>query len=650
MSPQPVPLEREFIQLPPLPAAQFADPSTPPVFVLVGLQAESTYLSSRKTLALSSLKAYLNGTLASKVYGASLDTLNETTMPTLGIAVSGGGDRAALYGAGALAALGGGDPKGAKAGLAGVLQSAAYVSALSGGSWFLSSLLFNDYPTSMYDLVLGNATTGQTGWILPINLLTPGNTSQQALVLDQIMADLTLKKDAGPFNVTYGDFWARGLSRHFLPDTSLSNFYTNDSTNHGASTLLSSATSLSSWTSHRMPFPLIVATVFSPNEKAAPFMKNTVPLQNVVYEFSPVEFGSYDPELAAFLPVEHLGTSFNAGTCTGGTVTGFDNAGYVMGISSNLWVAYNLTASPTWTAAVSPINVAWTTINSTFHSVQPNQRLDISAVPNPFRGINNGTFEDSNETQLGLMDGGLDGEVDPIAPLLVPARGVDTMIVLDSTADSALNKPTGASMVATYARSMVLPNGTQSLPPLPPSIDVYIAQGLNTRPVFFGCTGTPANLTSPSVSPFPLIIYLPNADPTGKTNTTTAQLDYNITQQNAFLDATVSLTGRGMPSTNGSADAEWSTCLACAMVERTRGRNGVSRTSACESCFGRYCWSGSLAVNGTTATGGTNGTATATATGTSGSATAAGKSAAGKVGAGWGAVGAVVAVGLAVLV
>ena len=169
------------------------------------------------------------------------------------------------------------------------------------------------------------------------------------------------------------------------------------------------------------------------------------------------------------------------------------------------------------------------------------------------------------------------------------------------TADSDFNKPTGASVVATLDRLSVLPNGTQTLPPLPKTTDVYISQGLNVRPTFFGCNGTPANLSgTPSVSPYALFVYLPNVDSTGTTNRTTSQLAYNHTQQVAFLDASVALTSRGIPAANGTADPLWPTCLACAVVERTRGKTGVDRTAACTSCFSRYCWSEDSSTNGTT--------------------------------------------------
>ncbi|KAM0755886.1 hypothetical protein T439DRAFT_376171 [Meredithblackwellia eburnea MCA 4105] len=560
---------------------------------------EAAYIQARKTAALASLKTYL-GPLASSVFNGSLDLLTTSTMPTLGIAISGGSERASLFGAGVVATLDGRNTTSVNKTLGGVLQSATYMSALSGGSWFLSSLLLNDFPSSIYQLVLGGGN--QTGWNLDISVTNPGNVTQQGVVVQQILSDLAAKKDAGPFNVTIGDYWARALSRHFLPGTSVANFFDNQTTDHGASLLLSSATGLSSWSSHAMPFPLMVTTVLSVNEKAAPLSGDVVPLQNVVYEFSPLEFGSYDPELSAFISLKNLGTSLNAGTVVNDQcVTGFDNAGFLFGISSNLFAEYNITQSAAWTSPVSPINAAWTLINSTFYSVQPNQQLDISAVPNPFKGLNNGSYEDSNQDQLRLLDGGLDGQVDPLAPLLVKARGVDTIIVADASADTAANKPDGSSLLATAARQSVLPNGTYTFPPMPNSTATFISQGLATRPTFFGCQAATGNASS-----YPLIIYLPNADPHGVTNTSTTILQYSAALSSAFLDSTVSIVSGGI---NGT-DSQWPTCLACAVVERGRAKAGVNRTSACTACFNKYCWSGSNTGNGYGSATGTGGSGT----------------------------------------
>jgi lysophospholipase len=85
----------------------------------------------------------------------------------------------------------------------------------------------------------------------------------------------------------------------------------------------------------------------------------------------------------------------------------------------------------------------------------------------------------------------------------------------------------------------------------------------------------------------PIIVYLPNDDPTGVTNTSTGQLVYPNSQAISFLDTASAMVYNGWDN-----DAEWSTCLGCALVERTRGKEGVDRTRACERCFKTYCWEG----------------------------------------------------------
>lgn len=86
-----------------------------------------------------------------------------------------------------------------------------------------------------------------------------------------------------------------------------------------------------------------------------------------------------------------------------------------------------------------------------------------------------------------------------------------------------------------------------------------------------------------------MIVYLPNSDPSGITNTSTGQLIYPDAQALSILDTSFNLTTRG-DLTAGLPDSSWSTCLACAVIERTRGTQGVDRTGPCGACFGRYCW------------------------------------------------------------
>lgn len=73
---------------------------------------------------------------------------NVTNVPNIGIAVSGGGYRALMNGAGAIEAFDSRTPNStAKGHLGGLLQSATYLAGLSGGSWLVGSIYMNNFST-----------------------------------------------------------------------------------------------------------------------------------------------------------------------------------------------------------------------------------------------------------------------------------------------------------------------------------------------------------------------------------------------------------------------------------------------------------------------------------------------------------------------
>ena len=51
------------------------------------------------------------------------------------------------------------------------------------------------------------------------------------------------------------------------------------------------------------------------------------------------EMGSFDPSLAAFTPIEYLGTKAGSDLCT----VGFDQLAFIAGTSSNIFSALNYT-------------------------------------------------------------------------------------------------------------------------------------------------------------------------------------------------------------------------------------------------------------------------------------------------------------------
>ena len=150
----------------------------------------------------------------------------------------------------------------------------------------------------------------------------------------------------------------------------------------------------------------------------------------MVYELSPLEFGSYEPQLSSFVPLPYLGSTL-AGGKPSHCVNGFDNAGLVIGTSSCDFNPLNITNSPDWTSpqALGGLVAA---VNQTFGALQPHQEMDVTSVPNPFYGLKRGTYQDAGETALALFDGSLDDQNDPLFPLLVKGRKVDVIVTLDS--------------------------------------------------------------------------------------------------------------------------------------------------------------------------------------------------------------------------
>lgn len=108
-------------------------------------------------------------------------------------------------------------------------------------------------------------------------------------------------------------------------------------------------------------------------------------------------------------------------------------------------------------------------------------------------------------------------------------------------------------------------------------VDDFANQGLNKRPVFFGC--------DPAVSPF-IIIYLPNYFATDATNTSTFKLQYTADEVNAFFRNGFAIATQTAGST---ANPAWPQCLACAAIDRQLTRNGQARPAQCQSCFTQYC-------------------------------------------------------------
>lgn len=234
---------------------------------------------------------------------------NITNLPNLGIVVSGGGYRALMNGAGALKAFDSRTEGANKKGhLGGLLQSATLVSGLSGGGWLLGSIFINNF-TSISSLQ-SNGELWQFQNSIMKGPKKKGLGAWNTVTYFHDLADAVAgKKDAG-FNTSLTDYWGRALSYQLI-----------DVPDGGPDYTWSSISLTEDFKRGKMPMPLLVADGRIPGE-------TLVGSNSTVYEINPWEFGTFDPSIFGFVPLQHLGSHFENGVVSSDVcVRGFDNAG-----------------------------------------------------------------------------------------------------------------------------------------------------------------------------------------------------------------------------------------------------------------------------------------------------------------------------------
>ncbi|KAJ7072397.1 phospholipase B [Mycena amicta] len=509
--------------------------------------------------------------------------------PKVGIAIPGGGLRAAQYGAGCLSALDARNASSKAAGTGGLLQVASYISGLSGGSWVTGSLLFNNWPT-IPDLVYGNGGT-LDGWKLDLPFASPDGddvfSEKNQYFYGSILWSVISKAAAG-IDTSISDPWSRMISFHFLNQTTRPNFFTNN-TAHGAGQLWSDIPNIPAYQQGLVPFPLIVtdSRPASSNSTAA------LGPEPIVYEITPFEFASYDPNLSAGMNLTYAGTHLTNGKSDNGSscVTGFDQAGFIMGTSASLFnQIFDFANNKLQGFDSSDSNTFIYILQRQLRSVRTRDD-DVANWPNPFNGIKTSTFEDASSTWLSLIDGASNGENVPYGPLFVNARGLDVIVTLENSADDPNNWPNGTGPIATASRlDKILRASHQQFPPIPQTAADWISTGVRERATFFGC--------DPVQSPpeYPLVIILPNAPPiTGDdpvTNSGTFVLSYPLKHTQLFLDQVHFNTISGFTPNANTPDPNFGLCLQCAAVDRARARTTPvpSRSTICTQCFKQYCY------------------------------------------------------------
>lgn len=147
------------------------------------------------------------------------------------------------------------------------------------------------------------------------------------------------------------------------------------------------------------------------------------------------------------------------------------------------------------------------------------------------------------------MDGGKSHQNNSIFPLLQPARGVGVIIVNDNSADTSDNFPDGSELMMTYTQAQAA--GLTKMPVIPANT-VFLSNGLNRRPTFFGCNDT-STIT---------IVYLPNVNYTFPSGESTAKLQYSPAETSGMIK-----NGGEVATQDGSSD--FPSCLGCAITKKT---------------------------------------------------------------------------------
>lgn len=450
-----------------------------------------------------------------------------------------------LTGAGVIKGLDGREAD--KTGVSGVYQALTYEAGLSGGSWLLSSIAGNNWPTiSSLEANLWD-TTLQDSLLVPEILLS----SAAAPIYAAIEADIKAKKDSG-FQTSIIDAWGRLLSYALLygPDG-------------GVQDSMSGLTALSNFTAHAAPYPVITALGSNLLEDGV-----CIPQELATqYEFHPYEFGSWDAGVDAFVDIQYLGTSFTDGKPSDGScVTGYDQLGYVLGTSSNVFGAVCSAVPAENTTATSTLALVEDMAELVAPGAAGLPEMDIFGLyPNPFHAFPASSLVAGQET-LELVDGGVGTapQGNPIWPFL--HRAVDVILVSANSADTAANFPNGSEIQNTYFAAEK--EGLTRMPAIP-SADVFVSEHLNQKPTFFGCD------TAETVT----IIFIPNYNYTYPSGQSTDKIQYYVNQ-------TMGMIENGVAIANEGGKEGWPLCLACGIMKKS----GERLPEGCWKCFEEYCY------------------------------------------------------------
>lgn len=536
---------------------------------------EQQYTAAHADAAAAALRRFVE---AQNLPGIDLDAIfagpqQRGGAVNVGLAIPGGGYKALMLGAGAVQAMDAREPE--KHGrLQGLLQGASHITGVSGGAWLLGSLFLNDFPT------VSRLRASPRIWNFVADITQPGPPGPELLLNYASMArDMAAKSLAG-YPLTLTDIYGRLLSYVLL-----------DAGAAGSALEWSDMASLASFQAAAGPFPIITALGHDDTSGRA--------VNATVYEITPFELGSFSPAVHGFVRLKYLGTALDNGapasfSSDGGgpvCVSGLDNAGFILAASSNVFnsVIYWATVNN------GPLLVSLGKVAS---QLLDESRVDLALVsPNPFKNWEGGSTDPAvtAKDQLALVDGATNGELVSFWPLLREERHIDLILALDISVDTKYNWPAGKALGVTAARALHDPPPATRPFPAVPDQNSFVNLGLTRRPTFFGCTASASTAhtsagpaKSPDTPPPPIVVYIANTPMSFMSNVSGETTHFSAHDVDALFQT-------GADLFNQPDEADWPRCVACALVQRARERQGLAApTAECAACFAKYCWDGSV--------------------------------------------------------
>lgn len=513
----------------------------------IGLSAEEEqYRQKRSTFAGEAMTTWFTS-LNSGLHASPTFDLGDIEWPVMGLATSGGGIGSMIYGAGAIQALDIRDStkNGLSSNLSGLYQACTYHTGTSTGAWTLAGLVGNEGAT-VSSLVSDKWTSSFAD-----SSFVPLLGHRRPSTYSRIMMDAVAKSVAG-YTPTLVDTWGRLIALHVLSGGG-----------GEAADTLSGLVNRSDFKSFGLPYPIMTALNVDPRQNLTGCNYGT--LTSPQYEFHPYEFGSWDAGIRSFSKTQFMGSQSVAGfarspyTC----ITGFDNMGFLLGASTNLF-NYYFAVVPSSNRFEGQLGNVYNDLIDMTGMVHGLSLFDeYAAVPGPFAPT-------THLDNLFLVDGSQGGEVIPVWPLLVAGRNVSVVIVPDFSTNSDEALPDGSSLFNTYTRAQRM---VFSRMPAIPTPSEFSKKGLNDEPTFFGC-GDAGEI---------LIIYIPNRTYVLGTNVPWWQL-----QINSALVQSMIKNGNLVATMNGLDD--WPVCVGCAIYSKSN--KAASMPAACKACFERFCWRG----------------------------------------------------------